>query len=132
MPSPRLPRVKPGDWPTAEHVNAPNAELDRQRLFGGSGVLVGESPTGTVLSTKPKAPEFWAKITSGGSGAKYAWVEQVPQAGGTWADGSYSGSVADDPAYETTGNTSVAANKIVWLRFSTISRTWLFLYSACS
>ena len=136
MPRFRLPRVRPGDPIAADDINSANEALERLQITAGAGIKVYESSQGYAIAADLPVG-FWAKIGTGviptGLTAKaYAWTEQIPQAGGTWADGPRSGTSTDNPAYESTGNTGVASGVIVWLHFAPSSTQPYFTYAVCS
>lgn len=78
---------------------------------------------------------WWIKLTSGGTGGKYAWTRQQGVVGGTWEDhaGGEAGTTADDPAVESTGKTDVATGTTAvhkaWR--DPISRTLFFTAGTC-
>jgi len=138
MSDPRLPRIRDYEVLQPYHINAPNAELDRQRLVVGMNSTLGKNdgPGGTLLWAVDY-PEFWARITGGGGGGEndssgpYAWIELIERPGGEWEDGYQSGTVEEGAAYEVTGNGDVPDGKVVRLRYSDVGRVWLFQFSAC-
>lgn len=78
---------------------------------------------------------IWIKLTSGGTGGKYAWTRQVAASGGTWAahPSGQTGTTSADPAYETNANASVtlSPNPVVRAWRDPNSRALLFLAGSC-
>ena len=100
----------PGDRLTHVEMNAILAELRRQGKFASSGtVLVSDDQSGYAFSANLPADGFWIKLTSGGTGGKYAWTKVLPDGSGGWttAPGNRSGTTSTDPAYEQNGNASI-------------------------
>ena len=60
---------------------------------------------------------FWAKLTSSTETA-YAWTEQIEGAGGTFSDGTRTGTTTVNPAYELTAKKKLdllTPSPVVWL-----------------
>lgn len=135
----RLPRVKSGQILRDTHINKTSeaVESSQIRIGPNSGIGFSESRTGTSYWVIPKQIEIWAKITghgssTGGNSGPYSWTEQIPQAGGTWSNGSRSGTLTVQQAYESTKNIAVPTNSIVRLFYAETSQQWNFTYRKCS
>jgi hypothetical protein len=98
---------------TARDLNEIKAELKRlAKVTAVPPLNVSSGAGGFRMDLELRVP-FAIKVTSGGTGGKYAWTAQVPTATGTWAAGTGSGTTSVDPAYEVNVNTTVAANTII-------------------
>lgn len=104
---------RPGQALTAKDLNAIKLELIRLgKVIAAPPLHVSDDANGFRFDLDGGIG-FPIKLTSGGTGGKYAWTEQVPAASGTWTAGPRSGTTSADPAYETNGNTTIAANTII-------------------
>jgi hypothetical protein len=97
-------------------------------------LLLGDDPAGLRFAVG--LPEVWqVKLTSGGTGGKYAWTRQIGNTAGTWAShpSGRTGTTAADPAYEMNGNTAVnlSPNPVVRAWRDPISRALVFESGSC-
>lgn len=124
----KMPRVNPGDDIRAEHVNAiyEAAEGLGLTVDASSGLSLLTGPGGKHLGVSRRF-RGWIKLTSN-SGTAYAWTQQVAASGGTWTSGGMSGTTSADPAYPANGETTIAANTIVWAERAPTSGTIVFVY----
>lgn len=100
------------------------------------GQLYGRTGFGGQAIAAYSDLEFWARITakSGtGTSTRYSWTETLELSGGTWADGTRSGTASADQAREVNDNESVP------VAGTTRVRMWIgadgtpeFQYGACS
>lgn len=126
----KLPRVKPGDLITAEHINRLFSEAERLANIQVAYPLESHSNDGNTTIRVVSQSEAWIKITSAATGTAYAWTEQIEQSGGTWTNGPRSGTTSSDPAYEANGSTSVTLNRIVRARKRSVGG-WVFEFGEC-
>jgi hypothetical protein len=129
MPAPtRLPRVAPGQEIQAEHLNAlfDLAEGLGLTAEASGGLRITSGPAGRQLALRRRF-QGWIRLTSN-SGTAYAWTQQLSQASGTWANGALSGTTTSDPAYPANGETTIAANTIVWAERVATSNAVVFVY----
>lgn len=86
---------------------------------------VGKGPNRELTKLFPDGIEI--RILAGRSGAKYSWERVYPSPGGTSKD-AYLGSTfdSDSCAYEINGRTNVAADTIVFARFSRVGPHLIF------
>jgi hypothetical protein len=99
---------------SAGSLNAIKAELARLgKLTAAPPLFVSADAAGVYFEFDDGSDAFPIKVTSGGTGGKYAWTEQVPAASGTWTAGTRSGTTTSDPAWEVNMNTAVPANTII-------------------
>lgn len=121
------PPAKPGGEISAEHIQA---ILD----IRDSLVIDVQPPLyrdGNTVYLQ-ELDRFWAKITGAPTGTAHPWLEQIPQTGGTWADGPRSGTATTDPAYEVGGSTATLTNKIVEMTREEASGDLRFKFGVCS
>lgn len=126
----KLPRVKAGDLIYAEDYQRLAAAAEKVANLRVAAPLELIDIPGAYMLRLSRTPETWIKITGAPSGTAYAWTEQVPQSGGTWADGPRSGTTSVDPAYEANGSTAVPANRIVRARRND-GGAWIFEFGEC-
>ena len=122
----KLPRVKAGDAVSATDFNAliDAANSCKVSVGTGSGLVIVSGPNGDSMSTTLTS-FLWAKTTGAISGGTYPFTQQIPATGGTWTDGTFTGT-----AYEVNGNTSVTTGTKIKL-WRSAAGNWLFNASAC-
>lgn len=100
---------QPGERLTAAELNAIRRELQRLGTISFVPPIAGLSDGSGVGIWYTGSPDRYVKLTSGGTGGKYAWTLQVEVAGGGWANdpGGQSGTTSVDPAWEINSNTTV-------------------------
>jgi hypothetical protein len=128
MPPRKLPEFRPGRRLAAADLNDVAEAVRRlARITVGAGLSLEDGPTGPHIALTVGQP-MWVKIGSG-SGASYAWTEQIRSAG-AWINGPRSGTTSADPAIESSGLATVPTNTIVLARRN-VSGEILFESSSC-
>lgn len=126
-----------GDTLTAKDLNTITAELRRQGKWAGQQGLVNVSEDQGGFRFDANCPDdgVWIKLTSGGTGGKYAWTKVSPDGSGGWNDaaGSVTGTTTSDPAIEQNGNTTITftPNPVVRAWRDPASGTLQFQRGAC-
>jgi len=124
-----LPTWTSGDDLKADDLNMLSRAADAAlslTVDPGTGLSLICLPHSRIIRGKRKL-ECWVKITSGGTSGIYAGTQQMEAAGGTWAAGPRSWTVASGLLIEANVSTTVPATTIVraWKdRFC-----WRFNYS---
>lgn len=125
----------PGERLTASELNALRAEVARLGRISFVPPLGGAIEQGGVAIWYDAPWAGWVKLTSGGTGGKYAWTAQVETSGGTWANapGNLNGTTSVDPAYEVNATTTVplSPNPVVWAWRDAGSGKLLFQMGSC-
>lgn len=96
-------------WSSGDPLSADRLNRIRDVGVSGAGTPGGTGGDGFSFSggggyAQRSPQEFWLKLTGGGTSGAYAWVEQVADGSGTWVDGTRTGTAADGPAVEASGN----------------------------
>lgn len=122
MPIPDLPRLRPGQMPSASDWNAlcdalAASGIARGDAFGDVGTSVGR---GGVQLQDSRLNGHWAKIGARGTGASYAHTAALSNGDGTFTDlptdSEYEwGTTTGLPAREVNGDTGVTAGTYVWV-----------------
>lgn len=123
----RLPRVKPGEPIKAEHVNAVYDAAESLEIVGVPPIMV----EGNEIRYDGLPPGFWIQITGAPSGAKHPWREVFPVSGGSWTNGSRTGTTSTDSAYEINGSTATLTNKYARAWRDQATQEIRFHYSTC-
>jgi hypothetical protein len=106
----RKPEFHEGDPLSASMLNQLVEWCSAGRLRFGRGIKT----TGDRIALAER-PGWWAKLTSRGAGANYAWTRQIATASGGWSDDTtLSGTTSSDPAYEVNGNTTLTLPTRAW------------------
>ena len=120
---------------SAKKLNEFFAELERLgKVAAQAPLTVADDASG--LNFAVGLPERWyLKLTSGGTGGKYAWTRQIAATGGTWAahPGGRTGTTTTDPAYESNLNASVnlSPNPVVLAWRDPVSLALIFQAGTC-
>jgi hypothetical protein len=127
---------QPGQRLSAKALNALVEEVRRLGQITTAPPLGHESNGGGVALWADLPARIWIKLTSGGTGGKYAWTRQKPVAGGTWAaypGPGQSGTTGTDPAYEVNSNTTVdlSPNPVVRAWREPVTGQLLFQAGSC-
>lgn len=104
---------KPGQVLGAVEMNDIKAEIRRLGKVSAEAPLYVQDNASGFRFDLDQRGTFPIKLTSGGTGGKYAWTGQDFAAGGTWANNASSGTTSVDPAYEVNGNASITTPTIV-------------------
>lgn len=135
-----IPRLRPGQTPTAEEWNSLAEMVERQNAPPMSGqfgdLLVSQGRGGAqILDGRDKG--HWAKIGTRGIGATYAHTTAASNGDGTFTDlpatNEYEyGTTTAAPVREINGNTTIAAGTYVWVWPDDRGDKpgWLFNFSA--
>ena len=111
-------------------------ELERLGKVYAEPPLVFANDASGIRFAVNAGETWWVKLTSVGTGGKYAWARQRGVTGGTWAahPGGQTGTTTTDPAVETTGKADVTINASAiypaWR--DPVSRTLFFTAGSCS
>lgn len=127
-------KLYPGQSLTATEQNALVAKVARLGRVSGTGqTTVGRDDDATSVRDN-RLDTIYARITGAPTGSKYPWIEVVRETGGTYTDVAApfgrTGTAADLPAVEITGNTSVPTGAIVELSVLPGGGGWGFTWGA--
>lgn len=123
----RFPRVTPGEPIKAEHANAIYEAEEMLEIVGVPPIVVD----GNEIRYEGSPPGFWIKLTGAPSSTAHPWQEVIPASGGSWTNGSRSGTTSTDPAYEINGSTATLTNKYARAWRDPVSYEIRFNYSTC-
>lgn len=102
-------------WQSGDELSAERLERLREDVERSAGIPSGTGMDGisfsggTAAAIRP-APEFWIRLTGGGTGGKYAWTETIAIEDGNWINGPKTGTVSEDPAVEINGTAGLATD----------------------
>lgn len=128
-------QFRPGQLLGARALNDFFAELERLGKIAIAAPLTLADEAAGLRFGIGMTEIWWVKLTSTGTGGKYAWTRQQPVVGGTWEDhaGGRTGTTTVDPAVETTGKADVATGATAIHRAwrDPLSQTLFFTAGTC-
>lgn len=128
----KLPRQVPGAPIEARTINRPLDVLEALMKIAVAAPLELQRIGMKILIRDASPRGRWIKIASGSN--PYAWTEAKPEYNGTsitWVTtGLPTGTTSQNPAFEVTGRTTVAANTYHWAE-ATPAGALVFKSGAC-